>query len=296
MSFFGNLPNSPHQKQRKRKLELKRRFAMKNFLFVVPASISLLAAVLYGGERLDPNDFLFRFPSQIRAVYNIEQQENKQGISLDAISMLEENHMKFLDNSFKENLFQIKRKGKNCSVFKGELCLFSGLYDVTSFMSNSEAVCFLAAGSNKAPFGIHRVDRGDPISDYEQLKLYVHQTGSTQKVSFPRNFYPSRLFLSSKGKNIFIKGTMIEITKEGFFSGIIADNAYLFYDMKLRRLYPVFVFSAVDSTVSAKVLDLSTDKTAFVLLESVNGRGHNRVLFEIVIDRTHYIIPTISDL
>ena len=269
---------------------------MKNFLFVVPASISLLAAVSYGEECFDPNDFLCRCPLRIKAVYNIEKQENKEGISLDAISRLEKNHKKFLDKSFKDNLFQIKRKGESCSVFKGERCLFPGLYHVTSFMSNSEAVCFLAAGSDKAAFGIHRADRGDPISDYEQPKLYVHQTESTQEVSFPRNFYPYRLFLSSKGKNIFIEGAIIRTAKEGIFSGIIADNAFLFYDVKLRRLYPVLVFSSVDSAVSAKVLDLSTDKTAFVLLESINGRGRNRVLFEIVIDKTNCIIPTVSDL
>ena len=76
----------------------------------------------------------------------------------------------------------------------------------------------------------------------------------------------------------------------------IADNAYLFYDIKLRRLYPVFIFSSVDSTVLAKVLDISTNKIAFILLESINGIGHTQILFEIVIDKTNYIIPTVLDL
>ena len=89
---------------------------------------------------------------------------------------------------------------------------------------------------------------------------------------------------------------LLKITKEGNFSKIIADNAYLFYDIKLRRLYPVIIFSSVDSTVLAKVLDISTDKIAFILLKSINGRGNNQVLFEIVIDKTNYIIPTVLEL
>ena len=32
---------------------------------------------------------------------------------------------------------------------------------------------------------------------------------------------------------------------------------------------------------------------AFILLESINGIGHTQILFEIVIDKTNYIIPTV---
>ena len=286
-----------HQKQRKRKLKLKRSFAMKTFLIIIVlAFISMLTTVLYGKEHLNSNKFSYQFPLQIRAIYNIEKQENKEGISRDRIAILEENHKKALCKSFKENLFKIKQEGKSFSVFKGEHCLFSELYNLKSFMSNSEVACFLATGSNKHVFGIHRVDHGALISDYEQLKLYIHQTENTQVISFPQNFYPSQLFLSSKSKNIFIKGTIIKTTKDGNFSKIIADNAYLFYDIKPRRLYPVFIFSSVDSTVLAKVLDISTNKIAFILLESINGIGHTQILFEIVIDKTNYIIPTVLDL
>ena len=266
---------------------------MKYFLIIVLAFISILITALYGEEQLDSNNISYPFPLRIRAIYNIEKQKNKGGISRDDIAVLEENHKRILDKSFKEYLFQIKQAGKSYSVFKGEHCLFSGLYNLNSFMSNFEAACFLAARSNKITFGIHRFDLGDLISDYEQLKLYVCQAENTQEISFPPNFYPSHLFLSSKNRNIFIKGTIIKTTKDSKFSEIIADNAYLFYDIKLRRLYPVCVFSSVDSTVSAKVLDISTGKTAFILLESINGRGHTQTIFEIVIDKTNYIVPAV---
>ena len=266
---------------------------MKPVLIIVPAFISILSTVLYGEEQLDSNNLSYQFPLQIRAVYNIEKQKNREGISPDEITALKENHKRILDKSFKENLFQIKQEGEKYSVFKGEQCLFSGLYNLNSFMSNFEAACFLAARSNKITFGIHRVDHGALISDYEQLKLYVCQAENTQEISFPPNFYPSQLFLSSKNNNIFIQGTIIQTTKEGNFSRITADNAFLFYDMKLKRLYPVFIFSSVDSTVSAKVLDLSTDKIAFILLGSINGRGHTQIIFEIVIDKTNCIVPTV---
>ena len=187
---------------------------MKPFLIIVLGFISILTTVLYGEEQLDSNNFSYQFPLRIRAVYNIEKQKNKDGISRDEIAVLEENHKKILNKSFKENSFQIKQEGKSCSVFKGEHCLFSGLYNLTSFMSNSEAACFLAGRSNKTAFGIHRVDHGDLISDYEQLKLYVSLAENTQEISFPPNFYPSQLFLSSKNRNIFIKGTIIKTTKD----------------------------------------------------------------------------------
>ena len=268
---------------------------MKTFLIIL-VFISVRTPLLSGEEQLSSNNFSYQFPLQIRAVYNIEKQENKEGISRDKIAILEENHKKILNKSFKENLFIIKQEGKNYSVFKGKYCLFSGLYNLKSFMSNSEVSCFLATRSNKIVFGIHRVDLGDLIADYEQFKLYVHQAENAQEVSFPQNFYPSQLFLSSKNKNIFIKGTIIKTTKGGNISKIIADNAYFFYDIKLKRLYPVFIFSSVESTVSAKVLDISTNKIAFILLDSINGIGHTQIVFEIVIDRTNYFIPTVLDL
>ena len=279
-----------------RKLKIKRIFAVKSFHLIVLVVISMHTAVLYGDGHLNSNNISYQFPLQIRAVYNIEKQENQEGISSNKIAILEENHKKILNKSFKENLFNIKQEGEKYSVFKEKYCLISGLYNLKSFLSNSEVACFLATGSNTILFGIHRVDHGDFITDYGQLKLYVYQTENTQEISFPQNFFPSQLFLSSKNKNIFIKGTIIKITKEGNFSKIIADNAYLFYDIKLRRLYPVIIFSSVDSTVLAKVLDISTDKIAFILLESINGRGINQVLFEIVIDKTNYIIPTVLEL
>ena len=268
---------------------------MKTFFIIVLTFTSFFIMDSYGKENLDSNIFPCGFYPQIRAVYNIELQENKIGISQDTISMLEETHKNSLNKSFKENLLQIKRNGNCYSVFKGERCLFPKLYNVTSFMSNSEVVCFLAARSNKTPFGIHRIDHGALIYDYEQLKLYVHQMGCTQEIFLPYNFYPSQLFLSSKGKHIFIKGTIIKTTKDGIFFQIITDNAYLFYDIKLKRLYPVFIFTSVDDSVSAKVLDLSTNKIAFILLESNNGRGRNQVLFEIIIDKVKYITPTVLE-
>ena len=191
---------------------------MKTFLIIVFVFISMLITILYGKEHLNSNNLFCQFPLQIRAIYNIEKQDNKEGISRDKIAVLEENHKKALSKSSKENLFKIKQERKSFSVFKGEHCLFSELYNLKSFMSNSEVACFLATGSNKHVFGIHRVDHGALISDYEQLKLYIHQTENTQVISFPQNFYPSQLFLSSKNKNIFIKGTIIETTKEGNFS------------------------------------------------------------------------------
>ena len=268
---------------------------MKTFPVISFALVSGLAAISYGEEHID-NRFLCQFPLQLRAVYKIEKQETEGGISRDKISILEENHKKILDRSFQENSFEIKPEGKSCSVFKGKLRLFSGFHHLRSFMCNSEVACFLGARSEKPPFGIHRVDRGAAITDYEQLKLYVHHAGNTQEISFPRNFYPSRLFLSSKGRNLFIKGTIIETTKEGTLSKIIADHAFLFYDIALRRLYPVWMYSSADSAVSARVLDLSTDRIAFILLDSANGIGHTQVVLEIVIDPANYFRPAVTEL
>ena len=276
--------------------DLEKAVELRKTVIIVLIFISIFIIDSYGEENLDPNIFPCGFSPQIRAVYNFGLQGEKIGIPQDTISLLEEAHKETLNKSFKENLLQIKRDGICYSVFKGGRCLFSQLYNVTSFMSNSEAVCFLAARSNKTPFGIHRIDYGALIDDYEQLKLYVHQMETTQEIFLPKNFYPSQLFLSSKGMHIFIKGIIVKTTKDGIFSQIISDNAYLFYDIKPKRLYPVFIFTSVDASVSAKVLDFSTNKIAFILFESNNGTGRNQVLFEIIIDKEKYISPTVLDL
>ena len=265
---------------------------MKNLLVSSLAFISMLTSVLYGRE----HDFLCQISPHIKAVYTIEALGNKDGISRNKIDELKKNYSTAQNKSLKENSFKIEKEGNRYVVFKGDRCLFSGLHNLNSFMCNSDTACFLAAGSDKIIYGAHRVDLGTSISDFEQLKMYIHREDHSQEISFPQNFYPSQLFLSSKGRNLFIRGTIIKATDEGIFTGIIADNAYLFYDMELRRLYPVFVFSSVDFTVSSEVLDISTNKTAFILLDSPNGRGHSQVLFEIVIDKTNSVVPKVLDL
>ena len=73
---------------------------MKTFLIIIVlAFISMLTTVLYGKEHLNSNKFSYQFPLQIRAIYNIEKQENKEGISRDRIAILEENHKKALCKS-----------------------------------------------------------------------------------------------------------------------------------------------------------------------------------------------------
>ena len=72
----------------RRKLKIRRSFAVKSFHLIVFAVISMHTTVLYGDGHLNSNNISYQFPLKIRAVYNIEKQWNQEGISSDKIAIL----------------------------------------------------------------------------------------------------------------------------------------------------------------------------------------------------------------